>query len=160
MINKNFNFEIIFIIGFIILIPLSSLIYPNLYGEDEISTFLVNIEVLDALKNFNLKEIIISLIKSYHPPGRNIFSIPAILIFGENITALRIPYYLTWIFTCYFSIKIIKEINNKNECKILSIVLLSGTGIFHIQIMGFGHGIVSFLGIYLIYKLIKFHKKK
>ena len=50
MINKNFNFEIIFIIGFIILIPLSSLIYPNLYGEDEISTFLVNIEVLDALK--------------------------------------------------------------------------------------------------------------
>lgn len=160
MINKNFNFEIIFIIGFIILIPLSSLIYPNLYGEDEISTFLVNIEVLDALKNFNLKEIIISLIKSYHPPGRNIFSIPTILIFGENITALRIPYYLTWIFTCYFSIKIIKEINNKNECKILSIVLLSGTGIFHIQIMGFGHGIVSFLGIYLIYKLIKFHKNK
>lgn len=158
--DKYLNFEIILIISIVLLIPLSSLLYPELYGEDEVSTFLINVELLETIKNINIKDFFIHLVKSYHPPGRNIFSIPTILIFGENISALRFPYYITWIFTCLFSLKIIKELDGNNACKILCIILLSGSGIFHIQIMGFGHGIVSFLGIYLIYKLIIFHKKK
>ena len=158
--DKNLNFDTILIVSIVLLIPLRSLLNPSLYGEDEVSTFLVNVELIEAIININVKDFFINLIKSYHPPGRNLFSIPTILIFGENISALRLPYYITWIFTCFFSLRIIKELNGNNDCKILNIILLSGSGIFHIQIMGFGHGIVSFLGIYLIYELIIFHKKK
>ena len=47
--DKYLNFETILFISIVILIPLSSLFYPNLYGEDEVSTFFVNIELIEAI---------------------------------------------------------------------------------------------------------------
>ena len=160
MINKYKSFHKFLILGLISLIPLSSLLNPQLMGEDEVLTFLVNIEILESLKNLSPKDFFINLIKDFHPPGRNLLSIPSIIIFGENITALRLPYYILWIFTCYFSLKIINELNGNKDTLIFNTFLIAGTGIFHIQIMGFGHGMITFLGIYLIYKLIIFSRKK
>ena len=160
MINKYKSFHKFLILGLISIIPLSSLLNPQLMGEDEVLTFLVNIEILESLKNLSPKDFFINLIKDFHPPGRNLFSIPSIIIFGENITALRLPYYILWIVTCYFSLKIINKLNGNKDSLIFNIFLIAGTGLFHIQIMGFGHGMTTFLGIFLIYKLIIFTEKK
>lgn len=51
------------------LIPLKSLQNPQLLGEDEALTYIVNINLLDYLSNFNLKGFISELIKDWHPPG-------------------------------------------------------------------------------------------
>ena len=154
MFHKYKNFQILLILVLIFFIPLSSVLNPQLIGEDEVLTFLVNVEIIESFKNLSLKDFLTNLIKDFHPPGRNLFSVPLILIFGENITALRLPYYLLWIVTCCLSLKIIHELNGKKNTLVLNTFLISGTGIFHIQIMGFGHGMVTFMGMFLIYILI------
>ena len=157
---KNKNVDIIIIFGMVLIFPLTSVLSPYISGEDEVLTFLVNLEIIDALNRISIKDFLINLIKDFHPPGRNLFSVPTIMLFGENITALRLPYYILWIFTCFISLKIIQEFNGNRQTIYLNTLLISGTGIFHIQIMGFGHGMVTFLGIFLIYKLIIISKNK
>ena len=59
MINKYKSFHKFLILGLISIIPLSSLLNPQLMGEDEVLTFLVNIEILESLKNLSLKNFLL-----------------------------------------------------------------------------------------------------
>ena len=93
---------IIYCLFLLVLIPFKSLYDPQLLGDDEALTYIVNINLLDHWSNFNFKGFISELIKDWHPPGRNLLSLLSISFFGENITSLRIPYYIFWICTCIF----------------------------------------------------------
>ena len=140
------------------LVPISSMLNPQL-RNDEVLTFLININILNYLYDFEFKNILVELFKDWHPPGRNLFSITSIFIFGESIFALRLPYYLLWIASCFLSFKITKIFSSNNLPGFLSTTLIAGSGLFHMQIMGFGHGVVTFFGLLIIYKLSNYFKK-
>ena len=60
------------------LIPLSSIIYPQLFN-DEFLTFNVGVNLLNNIYNLEFSEFIIEIIKDWHPPARNILA--ALFIF-------------------------------------------------------------------------------
>ena len=153
--NKKMHLYLFIIYSILIvtLIPLKSILNPQLYGEDEALTYLVNINILDYLSNYNLKGLLSELIKDWHPPGRNLLSLLSISVFGENITSLRIPYYILWMCTCGLGILITKNFSN-TVCCYICVTLLAGSGLFHIQTMGFGHGFISFIGMLVIYLIV------
>ena len=141
------------------LIPLSSIIYPQLFN-DELLTFNIGVNLLNNIYNLEFIEFIIEIIKDWHPPARNILATLFIFFFGENISAIRIPYYILWIFSCILTVKIVDNYSKDHFIKFLVIIFIAGSGLFHIQIMGIGHGLVTFLGLYIIFRLLKILKKK
>ena len=157
--TKTNFFIYILLLTLSILIPLNSIINPQLFN-DEVLTFYVNLEVLNSLYNFNIKNFLIEILKDWHPPARNIFSTIFISVFGENITSQRIPYFFFWILSCIMCVKITEVFSGHNFTKFLVAILVAGSGLFHLQVIGFGHGIVTFLGLYIIFKLSIFFKYK
>lgn len=139
------------------LIPLNTIINPTLFN-DEVLTFNVNLEILNSLSDFNIKNFLIEIIKDWHPPARNIFSVIFLYVFGEDITSQRIPYFFFWIISCISCVKIVELFSDDNFTKFLVVILVAGSGLFHLQIIGFGHGMVTFLGLYIIFRLSVFFK--
>tara|TARA_B100000787_G_C16188285_1_gene295918 strand:- start:114 stop:1673 length:1560 start_codon:yes stop_codon:yes gene_type:complete len=162
--SYKFNLENKIVYVYILLlssiIPILSIINPILLGSDEVLTFRANVNIINYLYVFDLKNLLIELFKDFHPPGRNLFPLISIYFFGENISALRFPYYLLWIGSCFLAFKIVQNYSSNILAGILSTTLIAGSGLFHIQVLGLGHGVVTFIGLLIIYILSKHFKKK
>ena len=158
--NKNIilNINNVIVIFFVICLTFStsllSFLNPQLHGEDEALTFLVNESLTNHISNFNLTAIASELLKDWHPPGRNLLPILSLNIFGLNLSSLRLPYLLIWIITCILATLITKKYSN-NLSALTCGFLLGGSGLFHIQTMALSHGIVTFVGMYIIYLITK-----
>ena len=120
MILKNLNLSkfkektlYIFIAILSIIVSINSFINPQLHGEDEATTFITSVNLLNNLKNFEVFNFLKSLIAANHPPGRYLLPIPFLEIFGESIMTMRIPYFFLWIGSCVLSTKIALKIGGK-----------------------------------------------
>ena len=158
--NKNiiFNINYVTIIFFVICLTFStsllSFLNPQLHGEDEALTFLVNESLTNHISNFNLTGIASELLKDWHPPGRNLLPILSLKIFGLNLSSLRLPYLLIWIITCILATLITKKYSN-NLFAFTCGFLLGGSGLFHIQTMALSHGVVTFVGMLIVYLITR-----
>ena len=148
------DFLLIYTLVLSTLIPLKFIINPNLYGEDEVLTFNINLEILNFIKNFDFISIIVELIKDWHPPGRNVLSSFTLLFMAENISSARFTYYIIWIISCFIAVSITRKISN-NVCGFICATILCGSGLFHVQIMSFGLGAVTFFGLLMIKTLLE-----
>ena len=112
IINKidfnNVNIRTIYFIVIILSIVFSfnALINPQLHGEDEATTFIVALNLLNNLKNFEIFNFFKSIMMANHPPARYLLPIPFLEIFGESIVSMRIPYFFLWIGSCVLTTKI------------------------------------------------------
>lgn len=158
--NKSKNLIYIYLLFLSSIIPILAIINPVLVGSDETLTFRTNSNILNHLYDLDFKNIFVELFKDFHPPGRNLFPLISIHFFGENISALRIPYYLLWIGSCFLTFKIVQNYSSSFLPSFLCITLTAGSGLFQLQIMGLGHGVVTFIGLLIIYRLLKIFKKK
>ena len=149
------------------LFSFKSFINPQLFGEDEASTFLLTSGLLNNLKELNFFNFFKSLLGSYHPPARYILPIPFIEVFGENIISMRIPYFILWIASCALVTKIAFVISGKFGALITGL-FLAISGLFNLEIQSLSHGATVFFGLLLISELLKhdseecfiFNKKK
>ena len=87
MIYKKLNFTklkenhlYIFIAILSIIISLNPLLNPQLHGEDEATTFIISVNLLNNLKNFEVFNFLKSLITANHPPGRYFYLLQGCLI--------------------------------------------------------------------------------
>ena len=60
--KKNFIYVLLLTLSF--LIPLNSIINPQLFN-DEVLTFHVNLEILNSLYNFDIKNLLIEILKFF-----------------------------------------------------------------------------------------------
>ena len=155
---KN-NFVFFFTLFFAVLIPLKFVLFPNLEGEDEVLTFLINVKILNFIQEFDFKQIIIELIKDWHPPGRNLLSITTLSFLPDTISTTRLIYYILWIFSTLLVVKISKKICS-DKLAYVSASLICLSGIFHIQIMSFAHVAVTFFGLIIILILLSNENEK
>ena len=77
---------------------------------------------------------------------------PFIALLGDNITALRIPYWLMWISTCFLLSDIAGRLGGRRAAFICGILIV-GTGLFNLEIQGLGHGAATFFGVLIIYSI-------
>lgn len=161
MIFKNLNLSklkintiYILVATFSILFSINSLINPQLHGEDEATTFITAVNLLNNFKNLEIFNILKSIISANHPPARYLLPIPFLEIFGENILSMRIPYFLLWIASCILSTKIAFKIGGK-FCALLTGIFLSTSGLFNLEIQSLSHGASVFFGLLLINEILK-----
>lgn len=131
-----------------------ALIHPQLYGEDEATTFITALNILNDLKNFEIFNFFKSIITANHPPARYLLPIPFLEIFGESIVSMRVPYFFLWIGSCVLSTKIAFKIGGSLNA-ILTGLFLSISGLFNIEILSLSHGATVFFGLLLINEIIK-----
>ena len=156
LLKKKFSSfkPILFVLVLAVVIPLNSVLDPQLLGEDEVLTYLASTNILNHILHLNLNGFLSEIIKDWHPPGRNLFPLLSIKILGFNLTSLRFPYYILWIITCVLGVLITKRFSSKTYAYICG-CLLAGSGLFHIQVMALSHGVVSFIIMLLIYLITK-----
>ena len=152
--NSSKTGLIIYVLALSIIMPLPSILNPQLLGEDEALTFLASSNILNHISNFNFVGFVSEIVKDWHPPGRNLFPLWSMKIFGSSMTSIRFPYYLIWIMTCILGVLITKKFSN-DLCAYICATLLAGSGLFHLQTMALSHGIVSFVGMLIIYLITK-----
>jgi len=156
MINYIFKENIVttLLISYVLLLsffmPLSSILSPQLIGEDEALTYLVNKNILSNIINLNIKGILIELIKDWHPPGRNLLPLLNLYLFDQSITSLRFSYYIFWMITCILGVLITKRYSSLVYAYTCG-ALLAGSGLFHIQVMALSHGMITFFGMLIIF---------
>ncbi len=148
------NHLYIFIAILSIIISLNSFINPQLHGEDEATTFITSVNLLDNLKNFEVFNFLKSLIAANHPPGRYLLPIPFLEIFGESIMSMRIPYFFLWVGSCILSTKIALKIGGKTNA-LLTGIFLSTSGLFNLEVQSLSHGASVFLGLLLVNEILK-----
>ena len=161
MIYKKLNFTklkenhlYIFIAILSIIISLNPLLNPQLHGEDEATTFIISVNLLNNLKNFEVFNFLKSLITANHPPGRYLLPIPFLEIFGESIMSMRIPYFFLWVGSCILSTKIALKIGGKTNA-LLTGLFLSTSGLYNLEVQSLSHGATVFLGLLLVNEIIK-----
>ena len=132
----------------------NALTNPQLHGEDEATTFIIALNLLNDLKNFEIFNFFKTIIAANHPPGRYLLPIPFIEIFGESIVSMRIPYFFLWIGSCVLTTKIAFKIGGSLNA-ILSGLFLSISGLFNLEIQSISHGASVFFGLLLINELLK-----
>ena len=160
IINKidfnNVNIRTIYFIVIILSIVFSfnALINPQLHGEDEATTFIVALNLLNNLKNFEIFNFFKSIMIANHPPARYLLPIPFLEIFGESIVSMRIPYFFLWIGSCVLTTKIAFKIGGSLNA-ILAGVFLSISGLFNLEILSLSHGATVFFGLLLINEILK-----
>ena len=110
----------------------NALTNPQLHGEDEATTFIIALNLLNDLKNFEIFNFFKTIIAVNHPPGRYLLPIPFIEIFGESIVSMRIPYFFLWIGSCVLTTKIAFKIGGSLNA-ILAGLFLSISGLFNLR---------------------------
>ena len=161
MILKNLNLSkfkektlYIFIAILSIIVSINAFINPQLHGEDEATTFITSVNLLNNLKNFEVFNFLKSLIAANHPPGRYLLPIPFLEIFGESIMSMRIPYFFLWIGSCVLSTKIALKIGGKANA-LLTGIFLSTSGLFNLEVQSLSHGASVFFGLLLSNEILK-----
>ena len=62
----------------------NALTNPQLHGEDEATTFIIALNLLNDLKNFEIFNFFKTIIAVNHPPGRYLLPIPFIEILRKH----------------------------------------------------------------------------
>ena len=52
------DFLIIYAVALSIFVPLKFVLFPNLWGEDEVLTYLINIEIINSLKDLDANQFL------------------------------------------------------------------------------------------------------
>ncbi len=152
--NIKINTIYILVATLSIIISVNSLMNPQLHGEDEATTFITAVNLLNYLKDLEIFNILKSIISANHPPARYLLPIPFLEIFGENILSMRIPYYFLWISSCILSTKIAFKIGGKFNALVTGI-FLSTSGLFNLEIQALSHVASVFFGLLLINEILK-----
>ena len=147
------DFLIIYTVALSIFVPLKFVLFPNLFGEDEVLTYLINVEIINSLKDLDVKSIFIHLLKDWHPPGRNVLPVIPLMIFSEEIYVARFVYLIFWVLSALLAVQISKKISNKFS-GFVCVSLIFGSGLYHIQILSFGIVLVTFFGLVIIWLLL------
>ena len=130
----------------------NALTNPQLFGEDEASSFVASLELLNKLKEFDLFGFFKTLLRVNHPPGRYLLPIPFLAFFGETISFARLPYFLIWIYSCILSYQISIKLFDR-QTAFLTAIFLSCSGLFSIEIQSLGLGATVLFGLLLIKEL-------
>ena len=151
--KKINNYQIYAIIIFISAsVSYDALINPQLHGDDEATTFVTALNLLNSLKEFDIFSFFKSLLGANHPPGRYLLPIPFISLFGDTIISARLPYFLIWIYSCVLSFQIGNKIFDK-QVAFITAIFLSCSGLFSIEIQSLGLGATVLFGFLLIREL-------
>ena len=148
--DKTLLFVLLFLAA---VTSIRAVLFPQLSGEDESLTFLVAKNILESIYELDWKKFIFVIGTDWHPPGRNLLPVPFIALFGDNITAIRIPYWLMWISTCFLLSDIAGRLGGRGAAFICGILIV-GTGLFNLEIQGLAHGAATFFGILIIREII------
>lgn len=163
--NKNykeiFNNYNIYILIFVLSFAFSikAILNPQLVGEDEATTFLTSLRILESIKKLDFIEFLKAIIGANHPPGRYILPLPFISFFGETITSMRIPYFFMWIFSCLICTKIADLIAGKKVAFITGI-FISSSGLFNLEVQSLSLGVTVMFGLFIIKEFIKINELK
>ena len=149
----NDNMLLLAILFLAVITSVRAILNPQLFGEDESLTFLAVNNILQSIYELDWKTFIFTIGTDWHPPGRNLLPVPFIALLGDNITALRIPYWLMWISTCFLVAEIAGRLGGRGGAAIGGL-LVAGTGLFNLEIQGLSHGAATFFGILVIREII------
>lgn len=127
----------------------NALTNPQLFGEDEATTFVTSLNLLYKLKEFDVFGFFKTLLGANHPPGRYLLPVPFLALFGETISFARLPYFLIWIYSCILSYQISNKLFDR-QTAFLTAIFLSCSGLFSIEIQSIGLGATVLFGLLLI----------
>ena len=130
-----------------------SLIHAQL-GDDEAMTLGTGTAAANAIRLLDLKQLALTLLGSYHPPARNLITVPFLWLIDYNEVGLRFPNILAWIVTAAVATFIGNHLAGW-RAGLLAGVFIGGSGLFSLQAMGHGHGFFTLWIMVLIWHLLK-----
>lgn len=124
------------------------------HGEDELNVYITANWLAQAFKSFDWFTIARVIVGSYHPPGRFLMATASFLIFGASVFALRLPGFIIWVITCVMGGDITRRLAGP-RAGLITGIMLGASGLFSLEAMGFGHGVLTFWVMLFIWLWIK-----
>lgn len=132
----------------------STLLPAQFRGEDEAVVLETGEQVVQGLQTGDLSGIARAIGTSYQPPARNLVVVPFIWLVGANEIALRLPNVLVWSATAVVGALIGSAVAGP-YIGAISGLLMGVSGLFDLQAMGHGHGVLTFWIMLLLLHLVR-----
>lgn len=124
------------------------------HGEDELGVYVTADQLAQAFKTHDWFTIARVLVGSYHPPGRFLLATASFLIFNPSPFALRLPTFVIWVAACVLAADIAQRLTGA-KAGLITGVLLGASGLFNLEALGFGHGVLTFWVMLFIWLYLK-----
>ncbi len=144
---------VIVLVGVIAFVSSLTILDAQFQGEDEAMALRRTLSLLQSLQRGEIKSFIVKLLRDYHPPARNIVTLPFIAILGVNEAALRLPNVLLWVAVCMVAVMIGWRLAGR-WAGFFSGAFLAVSGLFDLEAMGLGHAGETLWVLLLIHLLV------
>ena len=129
---------------YLVSFSVASLIFSaQFHGEDELGVYITASWLVELIVQGDLFSFLRILVGSYHPPGRFLLAVVSFILLGPSAFALRLPAVLIWAATCVLAADTARRLSGRVAGLIVGI-LLSVSGLYALQALGFGHGVLTF----------------
>lgn len=146
--------NILLLVALVAVVMAAPILTAQFHGEDEVGVYITANWLALSLSKGDWLPFGQVLVGSYHPPGRFLLATVSFLLFGPSIVALRLPAVVVWVATCVLAADITRRLVNK-WAGLITGILLGASGLFSLEAMGFGHGVLTFWVMLFIWLKLK-----